>query len=385
MTIDFDAITEESLRATGATKWATPGKIGAFVAEMDYGIAPVIRQALTDSLTLAQTGYLPPEMSTELQKSTTEWLESQFSWQVEPGRVRLLPDVLSGLGAMMEYFMPPQAPVIVTTPAYMPFVAIESIWHRPTIEVPLARDGERFVFDLDAIDAAFAQGGRLLVLCNPYNPVGRMLERAEMLAIAEVVERHGGRVFNDEIHAPLTFEGRQHIPYPTVCQEAARHSLTAMSASKAWNLPGLKCAELVISNDDDAARWEEVGLITEHGASNPGVLANAVAFREGRPWLEEVRTYLEGNRALAADLFARHLPEARVTIPEATYLSWVDFTAYDLPAEPAEFFDEHADVLLTAGLACGEVGGGCARLNLATTRPILTEIIERMGAAVARL
>lgn len=381
--IDFDAITMDSLRATRATKWATPDKIGAFVAEMDYGLAPAIADALREQV--GQTGYLPAHFLTDLQESTSQWLAGQFGWDVDPERVRMLPDVLSGLSAMLDHFTPPDSPVIVTTPAYMPFVALEKYWGRPTIEVPLARDGERFVFDYDAIDAAFVQGAKLLILCNPYNPVGRMLEREEMERISQIVDRHGGRVFNDEIHAPLTFDGRQHVPYPTVNEVAAGHAITAMSASKAWNLPGLKCAELVLSNDKDAQVWSEVGLMAEHGAANTGVLANAVAFRQGLGWLEEVRGYLSANRILFADLMARHLPEARITPLEGTYLEWVDFTAYRLGVEPAEFFDTKADVTLTPGLACGKVGAGCARLNLATTAPILTEIVERMGAAVQNL
>ena len=205
-----------------------------------------------------------------------------------------------------------------------------------------------------------------------------------MSAIAEVVERHGGRVFSDEIHAPLVYDGHHHVPYASISVATAAHTVTAVSASKAWNLPGLKCAQLVLSNDADAALWSEVGFMAEHGASNLGVVANAAAYELGRPWLAEVMAYLDGNRRLLGDLLAKHLPDIGYLPPEGTYLAWLDCRALGLGDHPAEYFLEHGGVALTDGTACGAVGTGHARLNFATPAPVLERAVRLLAAALGR-
>jgi cystathionine beta-lyase len=242
----------------------------------------------------------------------------------------------------------------------------------------------RYRLDLDALDRAYAAGGDLLILCNPHNPLGRVMEPDELTAISKVVARHGGRVFADEIHAPLVYAPHRHLPYASISPVAAGHTVTATSASKAWNLPGLKCAQMLLSNDADRQRWEEIGLLATHGASNLGVVANTVAYRQGRPWLERVLGYLDGNRRLLADLLAEHLPMVGYTPPEGTYLCWLDCRELGLTGDLAAFFTDEADVVLVDGVQCGPANQGFVRLNLATSRPILTRMVSQMGAAVAR-
>ena len=168
---------------------------------------------------------------------------------------------------------------------------------------------------------AFRAGGHLLVLCNPYNPLGRVMEAAELDAIATVVDRHGGRVFADEIHAPLVFTGRRHVPYASRSDTTAAHTITATSASKAWNLAGLNCAQLIVSNDADRARLEELVPLLPHVASTLGAIASTAAYDVGGPWLADIRAYLDGNRALLAELLAAHLPAVGYTPQEGTYLA----------------------------------------------------------------
>jgi cysteine-S-conjugate beta-lyase len=291
---------------------------------------------------------------------------------------------VAGLTAAIQFFSAPDAPVILPTPAYMPFLVVPPWMGRRVIEVPMARDGDRYVYDLDALDAAYGAGGSLLVLCNPHNPIGRVLDPEEMLAVSEVVERHGGRVFSDEIHAPLVYDEHRHVPYASLSDVTAAHTVTAVSASKAWNLPGLKCAQLVLSNDADAELWSGVGFMAEHGAANLGVVANTAAYEEGGPWLADVLAYLDGNRRLLGELLTEHLPAVRYTPPEGTYLAWLDCRGLGLGEHPAQFFLDHAGVALTDGPACGAVGSGFARLNFATPRPVLEETVARMAAALRR-
>jgi cysteine-S-conjugate beta-lyase len=379
----FDDVTIDELRAGGSLKWSLyPEAIGSFVAEMDFGTAPAVTKALHAAVDAAAFGYLPPALLQGMSEAYAAWSADRYGWAVPPERVRPLADVLAGLAAAIEHFSRPGSPVILPTPAYMPFLVVPPALGREVLEVPMARDGDRYVYDLDALDAAFRAGGHLLVLCNPHNPIGRVLEPAEMTAVAEVVERHGGRVFSDEIHAPLVYEGHRHVPYAALGEVPAGHAVTATSASKAWNLPGLKCAQLVLSNDADADLWARAGLHAEHGASTLGVVANTAAYTGGAGWLDDVLAYLDGNRRLLAELVAEHLPGVRYTPPEGTYLAWLDFRKLGLP-EPGAFFLEHAGVALTDGSLCGAAGEQFARLTIATPRPVLVRTVEQMGTALA--
>jgi cystathionine beta-lyase len=267
----------------------------------------------------------------------------------------------------------------------MPFLLVPPRLGRQIIQVPMVpAEAGRFVLDLDGIDAAFKAGGQLLILCNPCNPVGRVYTRDELSALAEVVDRNGGRVFADEIHAPLVYPGGKHIPYAGISGQAATQAVTATAASKGWNLPGLKCAQLILTNDADAATWAENGFMFEHGASTPGVRASTAAYRAGGGWLADVVGYLDGSRELLAGLLDEQLPAIGYRPPEGTYLAWLDCRDLGIDDSPAEFFLAKARVLLTDGAACGDAGRGHVRLNFATPRPILTEIVRRMAEAVNR-
>ncbi|HEX3712827.1 MAG TPA: aminotransferase class I/II-fold pyridoxal phosphate-dependent enzyme [Trebonia sp.] len=392
MTVNFagltDAITADELRARGSHKWAKagPGVIGAFVAEMDFGTAPAVEAALLDVISRSDFGYLSDRITAELAAACAAWQQDRYGWAVDPARVFPLPDVITGLMAAITVFSRPGSPVILPTPAYMPFLTVPGALGREIIQVPMAVDGGREVLDLDGIDAAFKRGGHLLVLCNPVNPVGRVYDAAELAAVAAVVDANGGRVFADEIHAPLLYPGRAHLPYAAQSEVAAGHTVTGTAASKGWNLPGLKCAQLLLSNDRDAAVWAQRGSTFEHGTSTPGVQASTAAYTGGGQWLADVVAYLDGSRALLARLLADHLPEVGYRPPEGTYLAWLDcralFADRGIAGRPADFFLAEARVMLTDGLACGTAGGGHVRLNFATPRPILGEIIRRMAAAV---
>jgi cysteine-S-conjugate beta-lyase len=175
-----------------------------------------------------------------------------------------------------------------------------------------------------------------------------------------------------------------HRPYASLSPATARHTVTATSASKAWNLPGLKAAQLILSNDDDVAHWARVGFMFAHGASTPGVVANTAAYDDGAAWLDGVLAYLDGNRRLLGELLADRLPGVRWTPPEGTYLAWLDCRDLGLPMSAGDFFLERAGVAMVDGPACGGPGAGHVRLNFATPRPVLTAIVDRMAEALRR-
>ncbi|MCS5723629.1 aminotransferase class I/II-fold pyridoxal phosphate-dependent enzyme [Herbiconiux sp. CPCC 203407] len=380
----YDAIPAAQLDVPSSRKWSLhPGTIGAWVAEMDFGTAPAVTRALHEAVDAGVLGYLSPSTAHELAEATVEWLADEYDWVVDAHRVHPVSDVMAALGVAVTEYSPPGSAVIVPTPAYMPFLTYPPTLGRPVVEVPGIVENGRWRHDLDAIDRAFRAGAGTLVLCNPQNPTGTVLDRSELLAIAEVVERHDGRVFADEIHAPLRFEGRRHIPYASLSAATAAHTITGTSASKAWNIAGLKAAQLITSNDSDEAVYRSFGFAVQHGASTLGVVASTAAYRHGRAWLQDVREYLDGNRRLLGDLLAEHLPEVAYDLPDATYLAWLDLRPLGIDGSPATFLRERAGVVVTDGALCGTGYAGHVRLVFAMPRPLLREAVERIAGAVA--
>ena len=381
----IDSTTPAMLRARGSVKWSAPGPggFGAAVAEMDFGAAPAILDALAGLSADANFGYLPPFLAEELSAACAEFAKRRYGWDVDPTLIHHVPDVIKALELAITRFSRPDAPVILPTPAYMPFLSVPGYLGREIIQVPMRGDRGFYTLDLDGISAAFRAGGHLLIFCNPYNPLGRVFTRPEMTELSAVVERHGGRVFADEIHGPLVYPGARHIPYASTSDLAASHTLTATSASKGWNLPGLKCAQVILTNEPDRQRWDEMGMFAAHGASNPGVVANIAAYRHGEAWLDEIVGYLDESRRLLAGLLSRHLPGVGYRPPDGTYLAWLDCAALDLPGSPGELVTSRAQVTVVDGPAFGEGGAGSFRLNFATPQPILAEMAERIAAALS--
>ena len=376
-----DATTAEDLRQIGGTKWADPAVMGAFIAEMDFGVAPVIKEALHTAVDEGAFGYTPPKYKAQLQEATAARLRRLHGWSVTAEQVFPVPDVITAYEIAIAKFSEPGSKIIVPTPSYMPFLSVPETLGREVIEVPLREHDDVWRFDIEALQDAFDAGGRILVLCNPFNPIGRVFTRAELEAISELVDRNGGRVFSDEIWAPLVFEGNELVSYATIGEVAAGHTITATAASKAWNLPGLKCAQLVVSNAADQETMDEIGHWAGRGTATLGLVGSAAAFEHGDEWLGEVLSYLQGNRDELVDLVAEHLPGVKLTVPEATYVGWLDFRETGLE-NPADFFREHAGVGLTDGSACGAVGVGSARFIFAMPRPLMREAIKRMGEAL---
>lgn len=380
--MDFDAISREQLSRPTSRKWSLePGTIGAWVAEMDFGTAPAVQEAVAAGVRDQLFGYLTPGTARDAAEATSDWYGRAYGWRPDPDRIHSVTDVLSAFEIAVRHLSRPGSAIIVPTPAYMPFLTLPRTLGRRLLQVPGALVDGRWVLDLEGIDAAFAAGGGTLVLCNPQNPTGRVHDRAELEAVAAIVERHGGLVFADEVHAPLTF-GTRHIPYASLSPATAAHTVTATSASKAWNVPGLKAAQLILSSEPHERRFraDDLGHLSE--PATLGVVAAIAAYRHGGEWLGEVRAYLDRNRLLLADLLAEHLPAVRYTPPEGTYLGWLDCGGLDLPEAPDRWFRERAGVTLTAGERCGTGFEQHVRLVFATPAPILRELVTSLAASV---
>lgn len=382
MSRELDELTVQDLRDQGSLKWTKFGgdTIGAFIAEMDFGTAPPITQALHHAVGQASFGYLPPKLSTEVAHACAQLQQRRYGWRIAPEQVFPVSDILTALELVMRHFARADSPIVLPTPSYMPFVTTPPLHGREVIQVPMLPDDGRYVLDLDGIARAFAAGGHLLVLCNPANPVGRVLSVDELRALTEVVDRHGARVFADEVHAPLTYPGHRHVPYASTSPAAAAHTVTATSASKAWNVPGLKCAQVLFSNPADLANWRRVGTVASASPSSLGAVATVAAYRAGEPWLRDVLGYLDRSRHVLADLLPAPVG---YTPPEGTYLAWLDCRQLDL-ADPSGFFRERAGVAVVDGADCGDAGRGFVRLTFATPLPILERALTRIRHAIDR-
>ena len=278
----FDDVDLDRLRARRTVKWSLygPDVLAAWVAEMDFDVAPVVRRALLDAMDREDFGYVEADLGA-LTGATAAFLAGRYQWDVSPARIFPVADVLTGISAALDVLVAPGAPVVVPTPAYPPFFEIVELTGRPVVAVPMIRDDGTDALDLDAIDGALASGARAVLLCNPHNPTGRVFTDDELHALAAVVERHGARVIADEVHAPLVYNGARHVPYASVSDATAAHAITVTSASKAFNLAGLKCAQVVASNHGDAARWRALPVFSVPGPTPLGIAASTAAYRDG--------------------------------------------------------------------------------------------------------
>ena len=381
----WDELGPDHFLAQGSLKWTMhPGATPAFVAEMDFPVAQVVVDALQNNLTAQRFGYLPESLATELSTTVQGFLDREFGWSVPESRIYPVADVLVAYDAVLQEMVKPGAPIIVPTPAYMPFLSLTPLRGHPVVEVPFVANGDRWVFDLERIEKEFQAGAGMMILCNPHNPLGIVHTKDELLALAEVVDRVGGLVFSDEIHSPLVFSG-QHIPYASLNEQTKNHTVTAVSASKAWNLAGLKCAQLIVSSDDHHKALLPKKFLISHGASTPGVEASIAAYRDGGPWLADAKTYIRRNIEHATTRLQGAFGEHSFTPPQGTYIGWLNLSDVD-PGDHnsvADFLLHDAHIALTDGARCGEVGAGHVRIILATTAPILDTILTSLITATA--
>jgi cysteine-S-conjugate beta-lyase len=381
MTPGFDDVDVERLRRRRTVKWSLygPDVLAAWVAEMDFDVAPPVRAALMEAVEREDFGYVVPDL-TELTTACAGFFAATYGWTVPPARIFPVSDVLTGVSAALEVFVPAGRGVVVPTPAYPPFFEVIAHAGREAVAAPMSTEGGHDVLDLGAIDAALGDGAGAVLLCSPHNPTGRVFTAPELGALAAVVDRHGARLIADEVHAPLVLDGVRHVPYATVSEAAADHTVTMTSASKAFNLAGLKCAQVVATNHTDADRWRRLGVFEVAGPTPMGIAATTAAYRDGLSWWRELVAYLEANRAFLLERLAAELPEIACRRPEATFLAWLDCSALGLD-EPARFFLDRARVALSDGPPFGPGCDQYVRLNFATSRALLDQIVTAMGAA----
>jgi cystathionine beta-lyase len=374
--------TLERLRRRTSYKWRTyePDVLPAFVAEMDFEPAQEIRDAIVAALDTGGWGYAHLG---ELGHAFAEFAADRLDWSPDPGLIFAVPDVMTGITEVISAITAPGAGIVINPPVYSPFFYRIKMIGRRIVEAPL-RAGPDGGYDLDlvALDSALAQPGvGAYLLCSPHNPVGRVWARDQLIEVAAICARHDIPVLVDEIHAPLVLPGSRHVPFHTVGHPAAREAFVFSSASKGWNIPGLKCGLAI------AAAPRAAGVLRDRWnallASHLGELASEAAFLRARPWLDTVVAEIDANADRLGQLLADQLPGVAYRRPQASFLAWLDCRQLGVGDNPAVVFLDRGRVALNPGSDFGTQGAGFARLNIGTSPELLAEAVRRMAAAVA--
>lgn len=370
----------EQLRRRTSVKWQQfpPDVLPLWVAEMDVCLAEPVVAALTQAIADGDTGYPSGAVYAE---ALASFAGSRWEWELPVAHTALVPDVMIGIVEVLRLVTRPGDPVVINSPVYPWFYPFIEHADRRVVEAPLASDGR---LDLGVLEDVFrrlrADGGNAAyLLCSPQNPTGAVHTTAELAAVAQLANTHDVRVVADEIHAPLVLPGATFVPYLSV--PGGERGFSVVSASKGWNMAGLKAA-LAIAGEDAAADLARMPEEAGHGASHVGVIGHVAALTDGVQWLDDLRDGLDANRRLLSHLLAEHLPAVRYRPGESTFLAWLDCRDLDLGDDPAAVFLERGRVALSPGPEFGTGGAGFVRLNIATSPEILTEAVRRMAAAL---
>jgi cysteine-S-conjugate beta-lyase len=374
-----------ALRQRTSEKWRTypDDVLPSFVAEMDFDLARPIIDAVAESMAASDAGY---GHIGRLGEAFAGFAASRLGWSPDPARIFAIPDVMTGITEMITALTPPGSGVVIGPPVYSPFFFRVGFTGRRVVEAPLRRrDDGGYELDAGSLDRALSEDGvSAYILCRPHNPVGRVWTAQELTMVAGICHDRGVLVLADEIHAPLVLPGAAQVPFLSLDHPVTARTIAFTSASKGWNIPGLKCGLAIAGSPELATvlteRWEALvpGLL--------GVHASVAAFEQATGWLDALLAQLDRNRSLLARLLAGQLPQIRYRPPEASFLAWLDCrelgSALGGGDDPAAGFLERGRVALASGTDFGAQGRGFARLNMGTTEPLLAEAVRRMTAAM---
>ena len=371
----------DRLRERTSEKWGEyPADVlPLFVAESDFPLAPAVTAALRRAVELGDTGYTASR--TPLAAAFAGFARRRFGWEVDPTRIRSTADVSMGIVELLRRVTRPGDRVVVTPPVYPPFYDLVEEAGAVVQRVPLMKTAEGWQLDLGAIEEALAAGARAVLLCNPHNPTGTVHPAATLAALADLAKRCDAAVISDEIHAALTYPGETFTPFLAVSPAAAEIGFTVTSASKAFNLAGLKCALMITAGERSAAVVRGLPIEVEWRTGQFGMLAGTAAFSaDSDAWLDGVLVTLDRHRRLLADLLAEEVPAAVYRMPDAGYLAWIDLRGLDWGDDPARRILREAKVALHFGPHFGDEGRGFVRLNFACAEEVLVDAVQRIGA-----
>lgn len=390
MAFDFDRIIDRV--PTSSLKWSYRKRfcgeedaLPLWVADMDFAVAPEIQKAIQERAGHPIYGY--PVRQDGFYTALMGWTSRRYGWNIQREWICYSPGIVPAINLAVLAFSQPGDKIVIQTPVYYPFAAAVLNNGRQLVENPLRLSGERYAMDLEDLEKKIDSRTKMLILCSPHNPVGRVWTREELEALADLCAKKDIIVVSDEIHADIIMPGYRHVPFASLSENAANRTLTCLAVSKTFNLAGLCTANVVISNrrlrDQFVTMVGNIGL----GTSNVfGIVAQEAAYTHGEPWLEEFIHYINNNYRHLRERIKKAAPEIRVFPLEGTYLAWMDCRGLGLEDSALrEFFLHRAKVWLDHGSMFGNPGKGFMRLNLACPRALLDQAIERIEAAVTEL
>ncbi len=384
----FDFDTLPARRGTASLKWDFGGRLAGrgdllplWVADMDFVAPPFIAEAVARRAAHGVFGYtLEPESYFE---AAIGWLARRHGWVVERPWLVSAPGVVQALSAAIVAASAPGDRIVIQPPVYYPFALRIRANGRVVVENPLVLDGDRYRMDVPGLERALADGARVLLLCSPHNPGGRAWSRDELEPVVAACARHGAVIVSDEIHADLVLDGRRHVSLASISEEAARRTITCVSATKTFNLAGLGGSLSIVADEGLRGRLQAALGAQCGGTANCfAVAATEAAWRQGDGWLDELLRYLAANLAYLADRLPREIPGARVLPLEATYLAWIDLRGLGLPDDEVRTRLLDAGIWLDEGRKFGRGGEGFQRLNLACPRSVLVRAIDGISRAL---
>ena len=383
--LDFDKVINRKntrcLKYDFAVKRGKPADVlPLWVADMDFETSSYIEDALVARAKEGIFGY--SEVQTPYFEIIANWMKLHHNWEIQEDWLIKTPGVVFALAMAVKAYTQPGDSVLIQLPVYYPFSEVIQDNGRKVVSSNLYQgEDNRYHIDFQDFEKKIVEENvKLFFLCNPHNPIGKVLTLAEEQRLCELAERYDVRIFNDEIHAPFVFEGR-HIPYPTISEAAARQSMTATSASKSFNIPGTKCAQVLLTNPADREMWAERAEWSEHQTATIGAIATTTAYNEGDPWFQDALSYVRRNLGLFDEQMSTRFSGVGYIRPRGTYIAWLDFGPLGID-DPAAYFLEKAKVALTDGRSCGRAGAGCVRVNMAMPYPLLVDCLNRMHDAL---
>ncbi len=376
-----------TLRERQTMKWQfyAPDILPAWVAEMDYALAPAISDVLVWWGQRQEAGYPYRQRDRAefaLARAFSRYTRRAFDWETDPADVLAVNELVQATFLAIMAFSEPGDGVLIQTPCYPPFYEAVRDTGRRLQTSALVDDGDRFSIDFEHLERQVDPGTRILILCNPHNPTGRAFRRDELERLADFAEAHDLLVIADEIHADLVYPGQRHIPFASLRPGLAPRTVTLNSASKSFNIPGLRCGVMHFGTAELKTRFTRRQPARSLGyPSAIGIDATVAAWDSGGDWLEGARHYLADRRAQTLTTLRARLPQARMYSPEATYFAWIDLSALALPEPAGSWCLRHAGLALNAGETFIAKGEPRVRLNFATSQAVLGQALDRLANA----
>jgi cystathionine beta-lyase len=373
----------ERCRRKHSAKWhrVPDDVLPAWLAETDFDLCPAVAEAIAQAVARGDVGY-PDWLAEPLAGAFSERMATRYGWRPDPSNVRHVSDLIQAMQVVTELWTTRGDGVVLQVPNYPPFLdALDNMGRRP-IPCPMLPSGDTWTFDVDRLEEDVARTrAKLFLLVNPHNPTGRVLAREELEQIASLAERHDLVVLSDELHAELAYPGHLHIPFASLGEDVERRTVTITSATKSFNLGGLRTALAHIGDERVRAAWDRLPSELLGSVNVLGVDATLAAWRDGNGWLERQCAHLHAMRDRLVTKIGE-LPGLELRAPQATYLAWLDCRGARVGDEPAAFFRRRARVELLPGTMFGPGGAGHVRLNFGTGARILDEIVDRMAASL---